>query len=313
MRSVWLVSRGGLPTRLYKYYPPERIGFLRNGLIRFTPPSELNDPFEFGFAISKVVDDESEYVRSRVDEGLTRSALREKVDKRIDGQRVPGTNRSLRRRQKSIAKNTIRKRGDELISLARPQVTSELTSHISEFKERFPRHIFEEERDRAGVFSLSSSAVSQPMWAHYAKGHRGFLVEIDPSIPINVDLIQAKAEYSIPVQCNYTHNRQFDAAIDSDFRKMLAIKHPEWAYEKEWRYIAHQNAVQQAHGGAAPNLVPINQRAVTGVVLGALCNGLEEIELRQQLNEGPFNNVKIYRAQWSAKLFSIELAPENLV
>ena len=32
---------------LYKYFPPERISFLDNRLIRFTQPSHFNDPFEF--------------------------------------------------------------------------------------------------------------------------------------------------------------------------------------------------------------------------------------------------------------------------
>lgn len=35
-----------MPQVLYKYLPPERKTYLSNGLLRFTPPSALNDPYE---------------------------------------------------------------------------------------------------------------------------------------------------------------------------------------------------------------------------------------------------------------------------
>src|SRR5580700_1141217 len=42
----------------YKYLPAERISFLQDGLLRFSPPGALNDPFELLPGITQAVIDE---------------------------------------------------------------------------------------------------------------------------------------------------------------------------------------------------------------------------------------------------------------
>ena len=39
---------------LYKYVTAERVSVLRNGLVRFTQPQALNDPFEIKPNIAKI-------------------------------------------------------------------------------------------------------------------------------------------------------------------------------------------------------------------------------------------------------------------
>ncbi len=93
------------------------------------------------------------------------------------------------------------------------------------------------------VCTFSESFDSIVLWAHYASNHRGFCLEYDV---YNWSLRNIQRQYLYPVIYS---KKLFDATkyllsiIDyNELNPLFAIlatihKSPEWAYEKEWRFV----------------------------------------------------------------------------
>lgn len=76
-----------------------------------------------------------------------------------------------------------------------------------------------------GVFCLSEIFDSSPMWAHYADGGNGIVIEFDTGHDFFKQFVLAKVKYS---------NRR--PVVGKD-KNTLAVKSLDWSYEKEWRYL----------------------------------------------------------------------------
>lgn len=106
-----------------------------------------------------------------------------------------------------------------------------------------------------GIFSLSAEPDNPLMWAHYAKEHRGLCVgfEIidgsvlsDPerclrvrygdSTPELGDGFQTSLNVSLGPKGSVRSKVNL-AFSDPSLRTAISTKGPEWAYEKEWRYV----------------------------------------------------------------------------
>ncbi len=92
-------------------------------------------------------------------------------------------------------------------------------------------------RNAIWVACLSEDPVSRLMWAHYADNNRGFCIEhrIEPATP-------AGDPHKLLFPVVYTRMR-FSQSPESvgqnPLEPFLAAlhKHPDWAYEREWRYV----------------------------------------------------------------------------
>ena len=92
-------------------------------------------------------------------------------------------------------------------------------------------------RNEIGVSCFVSDNASFPMWAHYAKNHKGYCVEYDISTRDDV------VDDLFPVL--YT-DKIFDSTFSVDrspdlngirVMKLAMVKAKDWSYEKEWRLI----------------------------------------------------------------------------
>lgn len=114
-----------------------------------------------------------------------------------------------------------------------------------------------------GVFCMSESATSAPMWAHYASNGEGIVLEFS----VNTDFFRT---YSL-AKVSYSNRRP---TVKSP-RKALVTKNREWAYEKEWRcfvtppstkagltrFLIREQAIS----------VPLDLKSVTAVIHGHDC------------------------------------------
>lgn len=86
-----------------------------------------------------------------------------------------------------------------------------------------------------GAVSLSKRADSSLMWSHYAKGHSGYVIGINPKRFIRLDLEKEGRLGEI----NYSDTRMVMNPRDiSDWSEIAFCKSCDWKYEEEWRFHA---------------------------------------------------------------------------
>ena len=189
----------------YKYLPlnDNSLKVLREGKIKFTKPSEFNDPFD-----CKPEHDPLEYSKFL-----------------------------------SQSKGLLRKVGDAMgLSPARRlenkyRMLKKIEHSIKD--DRFSNGL----TDNVGILSLSRDPLNLLMWSHYANSHTGFVVEfsIPQIVSITSDetehLIQ---DYLFPLEVEYSAEMPIINPFDDrelNAKKQFLIKGIDWAYEKEERVI----------------------------------------------------------------------------
>ncbi len=200
---------------LYKYLPLERQSFFADGLLRFSQPSALNDPFECFPALPQTV----------VDEGLVhvrKVFLNSQANERL------GVSRAEVRKQK---RDYLKRAQQKLRDLPTP----------AQFRRDFLEKGLANIDSKLGILSLSRRWNSSLMWAHYTSSHTGFCVGVDR----NHDYFQQPNSdsegdfFCLPV--HYSDKRpsiEFRPLAPSDAYAFLLTKSTDWKYEEEERVIA---------------------------------------------------------------------------
>src|SRR5208337_2016567 len=154
--------------RRYKYLPLDKgsLRIITDGTIKFTPPSEVNDPFDCAPDIDtrKIAD----YLNTRTD-------LLEKVRATL----------KLSPAQLIEQKQTMIKR-------------VETAAEHGAFGQ--------EASDKVGICSLTRDPLNLLMWAHYAQHHSGFVVEFDIPVEVedvNEPTTDQLLEWLIPHEVEY--------------------------------------------------------------------------------------------------------------
>ncbi len=188
----------------YKYLPFDEgsLQIISSGTIKFTKPSEFNDPF----------DSDPNHERDNIEEFLeNRPDLIEKVSKFLN----------LNQQQ---------------LLQEKPLMVKRLREAIDQGLYGQPAS------DNVGICSLSRDPLSLLMWAHYTKYHTGFVVEFDIPIEScdlpkhEVTLL----ELLIPHEVKYRKEKpivSFEDNIDEKLEKQFLVKGADWAYEQEERVI----------------------------------------------------------------------------
>jgi hypothetical protein len=227
----------------YKYLPPERIGFLVDGLIRFTPPSDLNDPFECVPIISlqetrEVLDDYIETTEAGILDDIINQGLPRKADW-------------------------------EAFQSRKKELLDKLEENPGEIRDYFFREAEGRINSTIGILSLSKRWDSSLMWAHYCVSHTGFCVGFDrthpffqgtdPSTALR-DVIYAANRIQVPLEREVT----------IDFNVMFT-KSTNWAYEEEERLLAllshAKTVIDRPPFGV--HLFEVPREAVVEVIVGA--------------------------------------------
>lgn len=127
--------------------------------------------------------------------------------------------------------------------------------------------IIEHIRKSVGVLSLSSTAESLPMWAHYAENAKGFVVEFR-----NLqNLFKGDDTGSLNElkEVQYVENLRgmtFDPCTQN---RLFFSKHEDWRYENEWRVILPLSKCSQHENG--PYIHKIDNQYIASVICGWRC------------------------------------------
>jgi hypothetical protein len=82
------------------------------------------------------------------------------------------------------------------------------------------------------IYCASGTRTDGLLWAHYASGHQGIAIELNP----NTDLILANA-YPVNYQEEFPVIDMLCDSIDTKFKKGLLTKFRDWKYEQEFRAV----------------------------------------------------------------------------
>lgn len=145
--------------KLYKYYSPESFDFIFNdeGIsLRFSQPELLNDPFEANLGLGLTKKDEINEVISSTLNLLD-----------IEKNKINSNEETT---------DEIKKEAMTSLDIACEELIEGYKNELAILREKY-QNIYS--YSDIGILSLSQNENSREMWAHYAKNHTGFMIEMD--------------------------------------------------------------------------------------------------------------------------------------
>lgn len=250
-----------LPTHLFKYFGPDRISFLEDHLIRFTPPEDLNDPFEFSMGTRNFF---GKKAKNKLMEMLAEKL--ENPEELIDGF---FQNESMKATYNiDYALETI----SENKALIMNSMMRDSPNLFAPLQDIFPAAMMKIEM---GALSLSEKPDNPVMWSHYAKEYSGFVVVFDPFHEwFAGDNTKGNCNLWPVVYDDFIDDDMFDL-IDNEVN-FLARKRTDWAHEREWRLVRQlKNADKTIYDEKLNSKICLFKApldAVLGIIIGPNCS-----------------------------------------
>lgn len=263
---------------IYKYLPPNRSTYFSDGLLRFTQPDALNDPFECQPVLSK------QLIRELISDVHNSSSGLVTFEKKV------------RRRD--------RRRNERMKEIK--QKAYETTLGNIEKIERYFEELRNELFSEIGIFSLSRSWDNALMWAHYSSDHTGFCIGFNAEHNF---FKNPPAIYGVDgcADVIYDKNRKLLSTEKNDKKgvDILLTKSEDWKYEQEVRMIkliksADKTISSQPHNIA---LFKVPHDAVHEICMGLRISRETEDLVRNFAKE---NNVPIFQVKMSKDTFNFE-------
>ncbi|SRR6266487_4410474 len=313
---------------LYKYVIAERIDALQNGLIRFTQPNALNDPWDMRPHVERLFTDHD------LEEHVT-GPLRPKSDKQLvdymsqiieEFARTNGLgDASLDDIRKLVSESNSEFPGElrELFEGAFAETVETMKQVVPQLVGLLP-----EAMDKAvGVLSLTEKPDHPLMWSHYANNHSGLVLAFDETHEFfRSPRYGQPDDMGSPRRVTYSSQRpRFDPLVDmavidsmtdeeamSFFDKMFFTKSQAWDYEEEWRMIKGLKQADRVIENPVGNiyLFAIPPACIASVILGQRM----VLETRQHViefmsSDKRYEHVTLFQAKSSSDEFAIEIEP----
>lgn len=252
----------GIPAaRLYKIMPPERLESLGSLEFRFTPLTDLNDPYDLRPSMSNL-----------------RQAVIEEVRKLTKRKPPPSSEDFLAVLQRYVFEFDWDEVRAALKLVENNPVAMAL--HACSLFEGFEQAT-KQDLEEFGVFSLTRTLLSSTMWSHYGGNHEGFAVEFSGSKL--EEWVGGKLKQRLPfwgMAVEYCESRSQLPSFNADpqngnnfIELMFCNKSKAWEPEEEERLVARLNCCNRVvtSGTKLIHLFAIPEELVTGVYLGARC------------------------------------------
>ncbi|KAB7615684.1 DUF2971 domain-containing protein [Amylibacter sp. SFDW26] len=289
------------PKMLWKYVSEDRVESVLTGLFRFTPPSDLNDPFDANPEMELFVNKGEIYKSLK---NIPKSEIFERIDKEILKNFHSPSNVTDTFRQTIY---------NGLISGA-----FGIDAHIEEFSKLVPNITTKAFDQAVGMFCLSETNDNILMWSHYANNHKGIAIGFNSSHPF---FTEGTNDLDFKLQeIKYSAKRPKNTNDMKDGYKVFFQKSPDWKYEREWRMFAKLDKAHQIHekeGGLPIHLFQIPIGAIECVVFGMKMPRLTQLETQIHLmKESIINRIvvdakplRFYKATKHPTLFKVNIEP----
>jgi hypothetical protein len=278
------------PRTFYKYCDSRGIDILQSRRLKVTPFDEFNDPFEiaprmrpdFPFEDAKAAVTDPEMIRSLYE---TTKLLPPFQDFE----------------QFSALINS---RADEMAA----QNVANYTRDAAQFRETHMSMISPE----FGLICLSARFDDILMWAHYTRGHSGFVVGFRSSHDF---FTGGPATYEIEygneriLMGHYCDHRDRDREV---IKELICRKSSHWSYEHEWRQLRRLAECHEVADGNRPGkslyYAPISPEAISEVIIGCRCDATA---LKGILGTPAFAHVRRVRARVHETDFALSFDDES--
>ena len=283
------------PAKLYKYMDAGRSSFFTDWMIRFSQPSVLNDPFELKPHISDVA------TVSKI-----RRIARQKFNTDLPNYKKI-YNKNISQREKKAAIKKLKRENSlritQAIEATRPKSLAQARSAITE---KLEEHV--------ASLCLSETYSDLLMWAHYAGGHQGFVIEFDttssflrqltPPNHIQFDAAEIEAflaEYGAPREIDYHSKRPATVATKLNF-DLLLIKSVHWEYEEEWRMLMPPDYANYWKFPDKPDdpfifLFEVPPSCITGIIIGCNAGNSLKSQILDLRNNSATGHIQIQQAE----------------
>lgn len=268
---------------IYKYLPISRIGFLTDGLIRFTQPGDLNDPYECLAAFPEMTSDEQL-------KDLKKWVLDLKAPSLSDSPEA--------RAQKEVE-----------IFRAFSRLDMHYKCDPQFFRTYVMDHAVRTVNGGLGILSLSRRWDSALMWSHYTSTYQGFCVGFDRRHNFFKGCKTEKGMINELTPVSYSSKRIVlrENRYDYDGYEVFLTKSPDWQYEEEERLLAtlgFADMVNKLDGCKyLVHLFRVPLDAITELVVGHLASD----ELKQSINDAAEKlGVASYITRLSDTSFDVE-------
>ncbi len=290
--------------RVFKYLHPSRIDVLANQAIRFTPPLDLNDPFEQLPYISKIM--EPKVYETIINPSLAEAAENPSIIKQVIEDPENGIPQYLHDVLLQFFSSQ-----DNLIEVLKG-LDQDFLKPIFTLAEQIDLDLSKTMKDsfseRFGILSLTQSHDSLLMWAHYGDSHRGFVIEFDPESELfknpnskikgirnlrKVMYRKKRPEMSALGAMVVDHNK-----LNGFVSKVFLVKSSEWRYERELRQIAYfedpnKDFLVNQHGISLSKFAP---KSILNVYLGCNISPETKMEIMNILSEPCYHHVSLHQA-----------------
>ncbi|WP_422527065.1 DUF2971 domain-containing protein [Serratia fonticola] len=275
---------------MYKYFPPARIDVLKNNLICFSNPKNLNDPFEFHLLI-----DLNSFKR-QIEASLITTAVIEKL--------APEHKKfydNLSNSDKKIFIENIIKVSGMIFSENEEYISAIIQESYNTFNEKFI--------DNVRVFCVSAIPDNLLMWGHYAASHTGFVLELDVDNNFFHQRRNPKDEFGFLRKVNYQENIvTIDPLTEKPVEHFL-VKSKDWEYEKEWRMLMLENSSDRKTviNDTTYDLFKFPKEIIKSVIIGCRATEALERELIETLSNKEYSHVTIYKCERSNEKFKLNI------
>lgn len=274
------IGREDVPQRLYKYFTPERLDSLDNGMLRYTPLCAFNDPFEGRPDISELT---PPHELSKALEAETMLQAKSSYDQFDDV-------------QKSKLSYEVY---SQLFSAMLEAKREELMSFYSNTSVEMKRRLLSSMDTLLGALCLTEEPTNILMWPHYAQNHEGFVVEFDAHHEYFHGQRSEQDEFHRLRRVNYRRERPNLDFKDMNGIVLFLIKSNDWAYENEWRLLKPLvEASKRINADPYPiDLFSFPRSVVKSVILGARARPETVDRVRAILaSHDEYTNVRLKRA-----------------
>lgn len=271
---------------LYKYFSNERTNFFENQYVRFTQPSEFNDPFEC--CPTYVNYDHPDYIEQRMADFVFPIFL------------------DYKKQHPEITFQEFKVKYEKLYNEDREMMLQASREALELTQENVPKQL-----DRKyGLFCLSENWDNILMWSHYSNEHKGFVVGFESEHPFFSHHDEDNGEITIQEIEYSTKRAELDLIEkyrgDSKDKEILFRKSPHWMYEKEWRKIKNLENADSTISQSKVYLFKTPSDSVKEIVFGMRSseNTNKEVFEKLKLNS-TLNHVRVFQAQRDNSRFGI--------
>lgn len=282
------------PSTLYKYFGPDRVDVLANGLIRYSPLGAFNDPFEGQPEVTALTTEES--ARETFNAIMPQEA-------RVAYEQLPTETRA------ALPYELWLQMLDQHLKSNPPdflQFIHEYTPHI--------RNLITRKFDELlGALCLSEVPDSLLMWAHYGASHSGFVLAFDARHPYFHEEKSPEDEFRHLRRVVYREARPSATLTEFDGVDMFLVKSSHWSYEREWRIFRAlpEADVTYQEKPFGVHLFRYPASALQAVILGARTSiqTAQLIASTIRTNES-FSHIRLKRARTDDAHFLLRIADE---